>query len=219
MERERVAEAKEEAKKASTKRTTKQPEQMLLENYLESRVEDSSKKSRSAPAVSPDHVLTRSKRSKQSSDQSGSIFDRTQLPKPQNCNFYSKLEVVKVIEDAIAAAPESPPTQLSIIKAIVAASYVPVQHRALEKLMKRHNNKEVIVDSEWSSSQGGRAKLLPKEVVDKTAAKILCSGNEGSDLRGTVKNYHQNPMQMQKMSAGCGVVVERTGKATGWRIA
>jgi len=43
VERERVAEAKEEAKKASTKRTTKQPEQMLLENYLESRVEDSSK--------------------------------------------------------------------------------------------------------------------------------------------------------------------------------
>eukprot|EP00984_Skeletonema_dohrnii_P032677 scaffold27202_cov108-Skeletonema_dohrnii-CCMP3373.AAC.2 len=190
----------------SKRKRKKQPEVVLLENYNKSKKEEHSikRKSEAPTTVSPDNKrVTRSSSSETSSDHTGSSFDHSKLPQPQNNGIYTKPEVVQVIVNALhdPEAPK-PPTQRSVILAIIAAKYVPCQYKTVQRLMKKHWAKEPILDNEWVSPQGGQGRVVPEDVVAKTAESILAQGNEGSDLRDTVEKMIVDHVKEVQEEAG-----------------
>ena len=162
--RQRVkASIEDDAKKSRRRKKPKElPEVLLLNEYVEAQKDGKpslpteTKESAVPPrAISPETEnkrITRSSAAKQSSSKSKEetiTFTASWLPKPESGQYYTKTEVIKVINNAVRDDSHGPPPiRAHVIKAIVSANYVPVQHRTIERLVKSQSEGKVIVDSD-----------------------------------------------------------------------
>ena len=157
----------------------KQPEVILLEqdsaSTLSKEEEQSSKRKRASCDMPDNETPTRSIRSKPSTGY-GYKYDEARLPPPKSLPFYSKPEVVSVIQDAMQKQKEYPAlqrsSQHSIINAVVNAKLVPCAVRSIERLMKRHWEGGSIADTAWASpSEGVKPRVASKSKAEDGPSK------------------------------------------------
>jgi hypothetical protein len=162
----------------------KLPEVMLLDDYVKQKLGDASPLAQ-VHAVSPkEKRITRSSTSTFIKSTT-SIYDKSKLPEPQNGTSYTKPEIISVIENALQDESQGrAPSQRQVITAIISAGYVPVTQRNVEKLILKHRNGNVILDTPW---ERGNAKAVPDDIVAKTAESIRNGTNESLSMQDTIE--------------------------------
>lgn len=133
-------------------------------------------------------------------------YDEARLPPPKNLPFYTKPEVVSVIQDAMQKQKEYPALQrssqhsISIINAVVDAKLVPCAVRSIERLMKRHWEGQTIVDTVWASPPEG----VKPRAVSKSKAE------DGLSKRRAQPTAASHKSKIKSSSQGIGPIYDQS---------
>ena len=112
--------------------------------------------------------------------------DSVRAPVPVNGTQYTKLEALAHLTKTRKNSKE----RADLMRAMVNSSYAPTIPRFLQKLLKKHEDGELIINNAWSGV--GRKRLMPDSAICDFVDNMKLGQAHGErDIQSAIRDYQQ----------------------------
>ena len=113
------------------------------------------------------------------------------VPLPKVAGVYSKREAIEILS---TTTKKKSMRRSSTMEKMISSGYAPTTVRYLQKLLKKREDGEIIVDDEWQSK--GRKRLLPTSAVNSFVDGMkLGESNGARNIEHAIQKYQVNQIK------------------------